>query len=156
MEQQMVVFELSGEQFAVDISAVESIIKMQAITTMPKTPSFVEGITNLRGMILPVIDLKKRLGLESKLDENGSSKDQRRIVVVSVGKHMVGMIVDAVQEVLKVNPEEVSAPPPMVTSINSAFVTGIIKVGGRLIIRLELDQVLSIEESEQIQAMPLI
>jgi purine-binding chemotaxis protein CheW len=155
MEQQMVVFKLAGEHFGVDISAVESIIKMQAITRMPHTPSFVEGITNLRGTVLPVIDLKKRLGMEYQNQEpvSASDRDNRRIIVVNMNGRMVGMIVDAVEEVLKIAEESVAPPPPMVTTVDTAYVTGIIKVGERLIIRLELHRVLSTEESGQLQSI---
>ena len=97
MEHQLVVFELGKEHYAVDISAVESIIKMQAITVVPHTPAFVEGVTNLRGSVLPVIDLRKRFGLA--MDEISKKS---RIVVIALGKTKVGMIVDAVSEVLRV------------------------------------------------------
>ena len=100
MEKQLVVFELSNEHYGVDISSVESIIKMQAITVVPQAPTFVEGVTNLRGSVLPVIDLRKRFGLMQE-----DSTKNSRIVVVSIRGTKVGMIVDAVSEVLRV-PEE--------------------------------------------------
>jgi purine-binding chemotaxis protein CheW len=153
MEQQLVVFKLAGEHFGVDISAVESIIKMQAITRMPHTPFFVEGITNLRGVVLPVIDLKKRLGMEQISSDANGAHDNRRIVVVNIAGRMVGMIVDAVEEVLKIAEETIAPPPPMVTTVDTAYVTGIIKVAERLIIRLELHRVLSVEETGQLSAL---
>lgn len=147
MEHQLVVFELGKEHYAVDISAVESIIKMQAITVVPHTPSFVEGVTNLRGSVLPVIDLRKRFGLAM---EDISKKS--RIVVIALGKTKVGMIVDAVSEVLRVPDDSIEPPPPMVTSIDTTFITGIAKIDTKLVILLDLSKVLSMEQQAELQA----
>jgi purine-binding chemotaxis protein CheW len=150
MEQQLVVFQLASEHFGVEISAVESIIKMQPITRMPHTPEFIEGITNLRGAILPVIDLRKRLGMPNT---GSGERDNRRIVVININRRLVGMIVDAVEEVLKINSETVCPPPPLVTTVNSDYVTGIAKVSERLIILLELSKVLSSQEGVQLETI---
>jgi len=143
MEYQLVVFELLHEQYGVDISAVEGIIKMQAITRMPQAPSFVEGITNMRGMVMPVIDLRKRFGLATKEVDKDT-----RIVVVFMDDKKIGMIVDAVSEVLRVSDEIIEPPPPMVTTVNSACIKGIAKLDDRLVILLDLDRVLTVEEKE--------
>jgi purine-binding chemotaxis protein CheW len=147
MESQLVVFDLADEHYGVDIGAVESIIKLQAITAMPHAPEFVEGVTNLRGVVLPVVDLRKRFGLPAE----EATKDTR-IVVVEIGhdggRHdtTVGMVVDAVSEVLRVDEEDIEPPSPVVITADSAFITGIAKVDERLIILLDLGQVLSPEE----------
>ena len=148
MENQLVVFELANEHFGVDISAVESIIKMQTITLVPQAPAFVEGVTNLRGSILPVVDLRKRFGFQSY--EAGKHS---RIVVVTIEGIKVGMIVDAVSEVLRVSDETIEPPPPMVTTIDSSFITGIAKMEKRLIILLDLAKVLSIHEQSALSAL---
>jgi purine-binding chemotaxis protein CheW len=153
MEQQLVVFQLAGERFGIEISAVESIIKMQAITRMPHTPEFIEGITNLRGSIVPVVDLRMRLGMPSSRNGENGARDNRRIVVINIDHRMVGMIVDAVEEVLKINSESVSSPPPMVTTVNSTYVTGIAKVSERLVILLDLSKVLSTQEALQLETL---
>jgi purine-binding chemotaxis protein CheW len=158
MEQQLVVFELANEHYGVDISAVESIIKMQPITVVPQAPSFVEGITNLRGSVLPVMDLRKRFGLTNGRSKESSTaknttQDESRIVVVSMDGVKVGMIVDAVSEVLRVSSEAIEPPPPMVAGINSAFITGIAKVGEKLIILLDLGKVLTISEKDQMAVL---
>lgn len=150
MEFQLVVFELAKEHYGVDIASVESIIKMQAITVVPHAPAFVEGVTNLRGSVLPVIDLRKRFGLVQ--EETG--KDSR-IVVISIGGVKVGMIVDAVSEVLRVPEEAVEPPPPMVTSVDTAFITGIAKMDQRLVTLLDLGRVLSLQEQDGLQALPV-
>ncbi len=146
MEHQLVVFELGKEHYGVDISAVESIIKMQPITVVPHTPSFVEGVTNLRGSVLPVIDLRKRFGLS--LDDISKNS---RIVVIALGKTKVGMIVDAVSEVLSIAEDAIEPPPPMVTSVDTTFIIGIAKIESKLVILLDLSKVLSLQEVGSLQ-----
>jgi len=147
MENQLVVFDLANEHYGVDIAAVESIIKLQPITFVPHAPSFVEGVTNLRGAVLPVIDLRKRFGLPAE-----EATKETRIVVVEMDSTTVGMVVDAVTEVLRVPEEDIEPPSPVVTTAASAFITGIAKVDERLIILLELGQVLSTEEQVDLQS----
>ncbi len=138
MEQQLVIFDLGGEHYGLDISTVEGIIKMQPITKMPQAPAYVEGVTNLRGMVVPVVDLRKRFGLPSQ----NSTKDAR-IVVVFMGKAKVGMMVDGVSEVLRIPEEAIEATPPMVTSVDTAFIKGIAKLEDGLVTLLNLDKILS-------------
>lgn len=149
MEHQLVIFKLAGENYGVEIAAVEGIIKMQAITKMPHTPPFVEGVTNLRGAVLPVIDMRKRFGVTVQAE----TKDTR-IVVVEIDGLTVGMIVDAVNEVLRVPAEDIEPPSPMVTTIDSAFITGIAKVADRLIILLDLRKILAVHEQVTLQSIP--
>ena len=141
MEQQIVVFELANEHYGLDIAAVEGIIKMQSITRMPQAPHYVEGITNLRGVVVPVIDLRRRFGL----DAEEWTKDTR-IVNVYMNHIKVGMIVDGVSQVLRIPEDSIEPPPPMVTTVNSAFIRGIAKLEGQLIILLDLSKVLSLED----------
>ncbi len=148
MEQQLVIFELADEQYGLDIASVESIIKIQGITAVPQAPAFVEGVTNLRGVVLPVIDLRKRFGLPST-----EKNKETRIVVVEMGDTTVGMVVDAVTEVLRVPSESIEPPSPLVTTVDSTFITGIAKVEERLIILLDLGKVLSVREQSQLQAV---
>jgi purine-binding chemotaxis protein CheW len=149
MEHQLVVFDLANEQYGVDIAAVEGIIKMQAITVVPRAPEFVEGVTNLRGKVLPVIDLRKRFGLP-----RGETSKDMRIVVVEMGGATVGIVVDGVSEVLRVNAEAIEPPSPIVTTVDSAFIRGIAKVSERLVILLDLGKVLSFQEQHTISALP--
>lgn len=149
MELQLVIFDLAQETFGVDISVVESIIKMQEITKVPRSPEFVEGVTNLRGKVLPVMDLRKRLGMAAEV----STKDSR-IVVIDLHDTYIGMIVDSVNEVLRINAEAVEPPPPMVASIDTEFMRGIAKLDGRLVILLDLEKVLTVDEESALKAMP--
>jgi purine-binding chemotaxis protein CheW len=148
MENQLVVFDLANEHYGVDIAAVDGIVKMQQITAVPHAPSFVEGITNLRGEVLPVIDLRKRFGLSQ-----GDATKETRIVHVNVDGVRVGMVVDAVSEVLRVAEEDIEPPSPIVTTVDSGFITGIAKVDERLIILLDLGKVLSTEEQAELQTL---
>jgi len=154
MESQLVVFDLADEHYGVEIGAVESIIKLQTITRVPHAPQFVEGITNLRGTVLPVIDLRKRFGLPIK-----EATRETRIVVAEMDDTQVGMMVDAVTEVLRVDEEAIEPPSPIVATVDSAFITGIAKLddgqdgAGRLIILLDLAKVLSPEEQSSLRAL---
>jgi purine-binding chemotaxis protein CheW len=154
MEKQVVVFELAEEQFGVDIAAVESIIKMQAITQVPQAPAYIEGVTNLRGSVLPVVNLRRRFGLAMAAEETSSTEKERRIIVVALGDTKVGMIVDAVSEVLRIPEEAIDPTPPLVTSVNSVYITGIAKLDDRLIILLDVGKVLT-EKDLEVAALAL-
>jgi purine-binding chemotaxis protein CheW len=150
MEQQIVVFELGNEHYGLDISAVEGIIKMQSITRMPQAPSYVEGITNLRGVLIPIVDLRRRFGLPGK----DWTKDTRIVVVYMKGLK-VGMIVDGVSQVLRIQEEMIDPPPPMITSAYSTANMGIAKLEDRLVILLDLSKVLSLDERESLADLPV-
>lgn len=149
MENQLVVFDLANEYYGIDIAAVEGIIKMQSITAVPRTPSFVEGVINLRGKVLPVIDLRKRFGLNPSEHTKAT-----RIVVVEMNGVAVGLVVDAVSEVLRISSETVEPPSSLLAGVDTAFIKGIAKVAERLVILLDLSRVLSLRERADLQAMP--
>ena len=140
MERQLVIFDLSGEVYGIDIATVHEIIRMQAITKVPKAPFFVEGIINLRGKVIPVVDMRKRFGLR-----NVEQTRDNRIVVVDSGGTNTGIIVDAVTEVLRIAEDSVEPPSDIITTIDSDFLTGIAKRDSTMIILLDLDKVLSQE-----------
>ncbi|MGB9591069.1 MAG: chemotaxis protein CheW, partial [Candidatus Kryptoniota bacterium] len=117
MDNQIVIFELGGEEFGVEIGAVESIVQMLPITHVPQAPPFVRGVTNLRGRILPVLDLYHRFGLPSQ----GESKEQR-IVVIHSGSLEAGIIVDGVTEVETLDLSQVEPPPALTRTTTSHFV----------------------------------
>ena len=149
MEHQLVVFELANEFYGIDIAVVESIIKMQAITQLPQTPAYIKGVTNLRGTVLPVIDLRTRFGLETQKDTK-----QTRVIIVTMGSVKVGVMVDGVSEVLRISDESIEPLPPMVNSVNSDFLKGIVRLEDRLIILLEVEKVLDLHEQQTLAAMP--
>jgi len=147
MERQYVIFNLADEFYGVNIATVESIIKVQDITRMPHMPAFIEGITNLRGKVIPVIDLRKRFRLPAAEED-----DDTRIVVVEIDGIMAGMVVDRVTEVLRISDEDIDPPSPMVSTVSTAFITSIAKVEARLIILLDLGKILTIEEQGSLQS----
>jgi len=148
MEQQLVIFELENEAYGINIAVVESIIKMQAITQLPQTPAYVKGVTNLRGSVLPVIDLRTRFALPVAEDTR-----QTRIIIVTMGKVKVGMVVDGVTEVLRVSDESIEPLPPMVNTVNADFLKGIVRLDIRLIILLELSKVLDLAEQHAMEQL---
>jgi purine-binding chemotaxis protein CheW len=147
MEHQFVVFELDTESYGVDIASVESIIKMQEITKLPHAPNFMEGITNLRGVIIPVIDLRNRFGMPKQ-----EATRETRIVIANMGGTKVGLIVDAVSQTIRIPDDAIEPPPQMSVTINSAFIKAVAKLEDQLVILLDLDRVLNIEEREAVTA----
>lgn len=144
---QLASFKLANEEYAVDIGAVQEIVRMSSITRVPRAPAFVEGVVNLRGKIVPVIDLRRRFGLSSV-----EATKSTRIVIVQVGGKTVGLIVDSVREVLRLPSDSVSPPPDMVASgVDAAFFKGVGQLGDRLIILLDLQRLLSHDELQSLE-----
>ena len=146
---QLVIFQLGGEEFGVEIMQVQEIIRMPEITRIPQSPGYVEGVINLRGKIIVVINLDTRFGLNSKeLD------DDSRIIIVEVGENVVGMVVDSVSEVLRLSTSSVEAAPEIISSkIKADYLKGVGKLDDRLLILLDLERVLSEEEMSQVAAV---
>lgn len=142
---QLVSFVTENEEFGVDILKVQEIIRTVDITRVPKSPEFVEGVINLRGKIVPVIDLRKRFGIRSKERDNDT-----RIIVVELTDKVVGFLVDKVKEVIRVEKSVIEPPPELTTNVNSNYITGVAKLQDRLLILLDLDKVLSAEEQEKL------
>lgn len=150
---QLVGFKVGREFFGVPITSVKEIIRMPEITPVPDTVDFVEGVINLRGRIVPVIDMRKRLGLP--LDES-LKEDQRkmsRVLILELGGKIVGLIVDAASEILKLSEEAVEPPPELVSSIGAEYVTGVGKLSDKLIVLLDLTRLLSIEDMKKVEVM---
>jgi purine-binding chemotaxis protein CheW len=151
MEHQLVVFELADEFYGINIAVVESIIKMQEITQLPQTPAYIKGVTNLRGTVLPVIDLRIRFGLGTQKDTK-----QTRVIIVTMGAVKVGLMVDGVSEVLRISDESIEPLPPMVNSVNSDFLKGIVRLEDRLIILLEVEKVLELQEQQSVAELQVM
>jgi purine-binding chemotaxis protein CheW len=135
---QLVSFNLGEEEFGIDILIVKEIIRIIDVTRVPNAPYYVEGVINLRGKVVPIIDLKRRLGLpESKFSKN------TRIIVVDLESKVIGFIVDQVNEVLRVNKSITENPPSMASNIDSEFITSIGKLENRLLILLDLEKVVT-------------
>ncbi|MCL6499651.1 MAG: chemotaxis protein CheW [Firmicutes bacterium] len=140
-EQQLVVVRLDRERYGVPIEHVHEIIRMQEVTRIPRAPSFVEGVINLRGQVIPVIDLRRRFGLAAG-ERNGAS----RIVVVEMNGSRVGMVVDAVLEVMRLPDSAVVPPEELLAASEVAFLQGVAKQGDDLILLLDLQRVLEVHE----------
>jgi purine-binding chemotaxis protein CheW len=145
MEKQLVIFELGAENFGIEIALVEGINKMLEITRIPKSPEYLLGIINLRGSVLPVIDLQKRFGMTETKETN-----ETRIMVANMDGVKIGMVVSAVSEVLTIDDSVIEPPPPMVSNVNSEFIIGVAKIDKGLVILLDLSKVLTIDEKKQI------
>jgi purine-binding chemotaxis protein CheW len=143
---QLVTFHIGDEEFAVDILNIQGINRMVEVTETPNAPDFVEGIINLRGKVIPLINLRKRLGLPSIAWDKSS-----RFIVVELGDKVLGFIVDSVNEVLRINSNATEPPPSMVAGIRSDFITSVAKYDNRLLILLDLNKILSKDEKDIIQ-----
>lgn len=136
--QQTVVFRLGDESYGIDIFRVNEIIRMREITPIPRTDEHIRGLVNLRGKTIPVVDLRARLRLA-----NGEETDLTRIIVVETENGNVGVIVDAVTEVVTLEQESLEETPPLVTDQSTDFVQGVAKREGNLITLLNLDRALA-------------
>ena len=147
-DRQLVVFTLGDETYGVDIATVREIIRMQAITAVPGTAHFVEGVINLRGTVIPVVDLRKRF----RLNEAEHGKETRIVVLNSEGQE-IGVIVDSVAEVLRVSSDAIEPPSSMITTTDSEYLLGIVKLPDRLVILLDTERLLSREDHNKLVAM---
>lgn len=134
---QLVTFRLGEEEFGVDILAVQEIIRLMQITMVPRAPEFIEGVINLRGKVIPVINLRRRFNKPQVAPDSST-----RIVVMELEQKIVGFLVDGVSEVLRIPESTVEDPPPVVAGIGSEYIKGIGKLDNRLLILLDLDHLL--------------
>ena len=136
----MVGFSVGNEEFCVDILKVQEIIRMVAITAMPNAPDYVEGVINLRGKVIPVIDFRKRFHIFDSVEVDSQSK---RIVVVSIGNATIGLVVDKVSQVLKMTPDQISPTPTVAKGYDADAIIGVGRIGEKLLIILDLDKLFS-------------
>ena len=140
-KREFVCFMLANEEYAVDIREIREIIRLEAITEVPRTLQFIKGVITLRGIIVTIIDLRERLGLE-KIDYTS----QNRIIITSKNDSLVGLIVDRVTQVVRIYPSSVEPPPLVMSAIEAEYIKGVTRVEGRLIILLNLQKVLDIKQ----------
>jgi purine-binding chemotaxis protein CheW len=138
---QLVTFSIGEVEFGVEILKVQEIIRMLEITRVPKAPDFVEGVINLRGKVIPVIDLRLRFGLKAKEHDK-----KTRIIVIEINQMIVGFVVDSVSEVLRIPAGTIEPPPPVISGLDSEYISGVGKLDDRLLIMLDLNRLLSKEE----------
>lgn len=140
---QLVTFSIGEEEFGVNILQVQEIIRTMEITNVPRSPDFVEGVINLRGKVIPIVDMRSRFGLESKAHDKYT-----RIIVVEFEMIIVGFVVDSVSEVLRISANSIQPPPPVVAGMDSDYIDGVGKLEDRLLILLDLNSLLNNEEME--------
>ena len=145
---QLVGFKVEREFFGVPIAAVKEIIRVPDITPVPDTPEFVEGVVNLRGRIVPVIDMRRRVGVLAAERTRGN-----RILVLELAGKMVGLIVDSASDIIKISEDAIEPPPDIVSSIGAEYVTGVGKLEGKLIVLLDLTRLLSAEEMRKVEVV---
>lgn len=142
-ELQIVVFTLDKSYYGVHILQVQEIIKMTEITKLPNTPDFIEGVVNLRGKIIPVMDLRTRFGLlKAEVNENW------KILILKTDEIQFGVMVDEISEVEKVPVSIIENPPKIVSGVKGEFISGIAKTEKRLLILLDIEKILSEEEQD--------
>jgi len=139
-EEQLVTFRLADETYGIPIVFIQEIIRFREITRIPRTTDYIRGVVNLRGKIVPVIDLRRRLGLPPAEETSAA-----RIIVVQVEKNVVGLIVDAVTEVLRLPAAQIEPPSDLVADIEADFVRGVGKQDQQLVILLDAGKVTQTE-----------
>ncbi len=146
--QQLVIFRIDKEDFGVEITQVREIIRPQEIFKIPNAPEFIEGLINLRGKVHTVYNLKKRFSMSDHTFD-----DNTKIIIVSVQGLMVGFIVDEVNEIVRVDTEDIESTPPSIVSIDKKYITGIAKLDKKLVLLLDLTKVLSIEDTDSLKKL---
>jgi purine-binding chemotaxis protein CheW len=147
---QVVSFRLGSEEYGVDISQVQEIIRMVEITHVPRAPRFMEGVINLRGQLIPIIDLRTRFSMP-----RAEHTKSTRIIVTEIGSKRVGIVVDSVSEVLNIPVDQVEDAPDMIAGVGTEYIQGVGKVNDRLIILLDLTMVMSGDEKAQLESAEL-
>ena len=137
LKRQLVVFKVGSEEFAVDILLTKEVVVMREITPVPETQTYVEGVMNLRGNLVPVVDLRKRLRARVR-----PGNDERRIIISNCEERLTGLIVDGASEVIRVSDEMIEPPPDLISEIGADYVEGVINLGNRFITLVNLKTVL--------------
>jgi purine-binding chemotaxis protein CheW len=137
---QLVCFRLAQEEYAIEITKVQEIILPGRLTRLPQSPDYVKGLLHLRGEVIPVVDLRLRFGLPEQ-----AVADETRVVVLNVGGKTLGIVVDAVSEVIRVAQEQRVPPPPAVAGPDREYLTGLLKLDNRLLILLDVERLLGME-----------
>ncbi len=143
---QLVSFNLSEETYGIEITKIREIILMGQITQVPETPHYIKGLINLRSTVIPVIDLRSRFGLAE-----ADLTDESRIMVLNVAGKEIGIVVDAVSEVLRVSGEQISEAPPTVASLGNEYMTGLVRLEEHLLILLDVDKLFGEEETAAVE-----
>ena len=146
--QQLVKFQVSDETFGIGITQIFQILKPQEIFKVPNTPPFVEGLLNLRGKVLTVFNLRKRFNMPDK-----GNDENTKVIIINMNGYLLGFTVDSVTEIVRVSDEEIEDTPPSLTSFDKRFISGVAKLGEKLILLLNLEKVLTPDEEQQVKEL---
>ncbi|MDU2241982.1 MAG: chemotaxis protein CheW [Paenibacillus sp.] len=148
-ELKVIVFKLGHEEYGIDVDKVQTIERMMPITRVPKTYAFVKGVINLRGVVIPVIDLRGRFGLPE-----AEYTDQTRIIIVAANEMEVGFIVDSANDVIDLNTDLIDSPPDVIGGVKAKYLHGVARISEeRLLVMLNLSEVLSRKEIIQLESL---
>lgn len=145
---QFVGFKLGSEKYAIDIMAIEEILRMTEITPVPKAPEFIEGIVNIRGRVIPVVDLKKKLNIGTVTNSQTS-----RIIITNINNKKIGFLVDEVEEVLRIESGLIENAPALAVNIDSNYINGVAKTDKGMIILLDINKIFSPYEQRQFNSI---
>ena len=145
---QLISFVVGEEEYGLDILRVKEVIRIREITRLPKAPGFVKGIINLRGDVIPIIDLRDKFGLEHQ-----EYTTTTRVIVVDVDDKLVGMVVDAASQVVRIPAGQIDPPPPIAGGLSTEYIRGVGKLDDRLVILLNINRILTQEEKVELRKM---
>lgn len=148
LENKLIVFQLEGEEYAISVQSVGSIERILPITRVPSTPAFVMGVINLRGVVIPVIDLKERF-----YQKQTEFTEQTRIIIVHIDGITVGLVVDEANDVIDIQSDQIEPPPESVGTVEVEYINGVVKLEKRLLILLELTKVLNKRDMTELRAV---
>jgi len=147
---QFVAFRIDNQSYAFRIEQIQEIVILNQVTKTPQVPDYVEGVANLRGAIIPIINLRKLFGLEPKPID-----DETRTIVVNVGSRIIGCTVDTVSQVVRITADAIHAAPDTVTGYGANYIAGFARVNDQLIVLLEIDELLDPQKLEQVSRATL-
>lgn len=143
-----IIFQLKDEEYAISVQQVGSIERVQHITRVPQTATFVKGVINLRGVVTPIIDLRDRFGIETT-----EFTDSTRIIIVYINNMEVGLIVDAAYDVIDIPQDAIEPPPEVIGTVDVDYIDGVAKIDSRLLMLLNMERVLSKKEMKELQGI---
>jgi len=145
---QFISFSVGDEEYGLELLRVKEVIRVREITWLPRAPAFVKGIINLRGDVIPIVDLREKFGLEAV-----GETAQTRVIVVEMGGQLVGMVVDSASQVVRIPAAQIDPPPPVLGGFSQEFITGVGKLEDKLVVLLNVDSLLTSEERNALSAI---
>jgi purine-binding chemotaxis protein CheW len=145
---QFISFSVGDEEYGLELLRVKEVIRVREITWLPKAPSFVKGIINLRGDVIPIIDLRDKFGLDSR-----EETAQTRVIVVEVEGRLMGMVVDSASQVVRIPADQIDPPPPVLGGLSQELITGVGKLEDKLVVLLDADAILTVDEKAALSTL---